>query len=180
MRKSTLKNWRIVGVITALFAVSVMVGVPVIIARASVDERITIVLDAGHGGDDGGVKGVRTGVLESELNLKMSKIVGEYFSSGGFRVVQVRKNERGLHAMGARYKKKSDLDERIKIINSATPNAVVSLHMNACSIASRRGAQVFYDANSEKSAILAQCIQTALNLSFNKPDTGREYEALTA
>ena len=64
-------------------------------ARASAPVPFTVVLDAGHGGVDPGVLGVNTGTKESDINLAIVKLLEEYFSEAGFRVVLTRKNEGG-------------------------------------------------------------------------------------
>ena len=49
----------------------------------------TVVIDAGHGGEDSGAVGV-TGALEKELNLTFSLIIGEMLEREGIRVVYTR------------------------------------------------------------------------------------------
>lgn len=112
------------------------------------DAGYVVVLDAGHGAPDGGVVGTNTGVLESDLNLKMVKILQNYLENAGVKVVLTRKNKYALSG-GAKGFKKEDFKLRKEIIESVNPDAVISIHMNFYKAQpSRRGAQVFYDAKN--------------------------------
>lgn len=178
MRRKSVSERGIAVILTVTIALAGVITPAFVAVGGRLSSAITIVLDAGHGGADGGVVGTKTGVKESEINLYMSKIVGEYLEGMGFKVVQTRKNSAALS--GGVFKKRTDMDERVRIIEKAKPAAVVSLHMNTYSSPARRGAQVFYYAKSEESKNLATVIQSGLNEKFNLADTGREYSALTA
>lgn len=154
-----------------------------IIAAAVVraDNRRVIVVDAGHGGADGGVTGKRTGVKESDLNLKVAKLLGEYLRGAGYRVVYTRENDTmHTHPDVPDNKKRADMFKRGDIINAAKPSAVVSVHMNYYSASSRRGAQVFFDRKSEDGRAFAEIMQGMLNEDINRENGGREYSALGA
>lgn len=170
----------ITAVLLAVAVVALCFSAPYISSAYRRSAGRTVVIDAGHGGADGGVSGVRTGVKESDLNLAMSKIVGEYLESAGFNVVYTRKNEKGLYSALAANKKRDDMEKRAAIINRAEPAAVVSFHMNTYSSPARRGAQVFFDGSSVQGKLLAETVQDTLNREFNLPDTGRGYSALKA
>lgn len=125
--------------------------------------KIKIVLDAGHGGVDGGVVGVRTGVKESELNLKVVKKLEKHLVDAGFIVVLTRSSEVGLYGVANSSLKRKDMEKRKKIIEKTKPNLVVSVHMNQYSLSTRRGAQVFYNAKNDNSKLLAQSVQDSFN-----------------
>ena len=125
--------------------------------------KIKIVIDAGHGGVDGGVSGVKTGVKESDLNLKVAFKLEEYFISAGFSVVMTRTSDSGLYGMATKNRKRKDMEKRRDIIKAAKPDLVVSIHMNKYSLQSRRGAQVFYKKSDENGKLLAQNIQSSFN-----------------
>lgn len=137
---------------------------------------IKIVLDAGHGGIDGGVTGVKTGVKESELNLLIVKRLEKYLSEAGFSVVLTRSSDAGLYGIATKNLKKKDMEKRKEIINSAVPSLVVSVHLNKFGMSSRRGAQVFYKESSDNSKILANSIQSCFN---EMEDAPRQSSALT-
>lgn len=134
-----------------------------------------VVVDAGHGGVDGGVVGVKTGVLESELNLIIAKKLEKYLVNGGFSVELTRKTDAGLYGMASGNLKKKDMEKRKEIIHEEKPNLVVSIHMNKYSLSSRRGAQVFYKDGDNYGKLLATSIQNNLN---DMPESIREYSPL--
>ncbi len=125
--------------------------------------KIKVVLDAGHGGIDGGVSGVKTGVMESELNLKVVKKLERYLNDAGISVVLTRTSEAGLYGVANSSLKRKDMQKRKEIIEKAQPDLVVSIHMNDYSISTRRGAQVFYKSNDERGKLLAESIQYSFN-----------------
>ena len=125
----------------------------------SPSSKFCVVLDAGHGGIDGGCVGVNTGVKESEITLDISKKVEQYLTALGITVIQTRTNEDGLYGVFASGFKKKDLKAREEIIRNANANLLVSIHLNAYTGSSSRGAQVFYTKNSEVSKELASSLQ---------------------
>lgn len=137
---------------------------------------IKIVVDAGHGGIDGGVCGINSGIKESELNLDVTKKLQNYLVSAGFGVVLTRNSEAGLYGTAVGNLKKKDMKKRREIILDSNPNLVVSIHMNKFSNSSRRGAQTFYKEGDENGKKLADSIQDSFN---EMSDTGRKYTALS-
>ncbi len=131
----------------------------------------TVVVDAGHGGIDGGV--VANGVKESDLNLEYSKCLGEYFSRSGFNVVYTRKTKDGLYGLATNGFKLRDMRKRKEIIENAKPNLVISVHMNKFSQTTRSGPQVFFQTESEQGKKLADSLQAVFN-NF----TGNNHEAI--
>lgn len=134
----------------------------------------TVVIDAGHGGADPGVTGVKTGVKESDLNLKLALVLGDLFLSAGYQSVQTRYGE-GSTSPGA-FDKSADMAARRQTIKSASPDAVISIHMNKYEGASRRGVQVFYSTDASKA--LAESLQKHLNQRMNVPTLGRGFEPI--
>lgn len=126
----------------------------------------TVVIDAGHGGIDGGVSGVNTGVTESEINLALSKSLAHFFERNGYEVVLTRTGDDGLYDENAKSKKLSDMQARRDVINSAKPDLVISVHQNYYPLSSVKGAQVFYNGSSEKGKEVAERIQSSLNDSL--------------
>ncbi len=123
----------------------------------------TIVLDAGHGGIDGGVKGI-SGSVEADINLEMAFSLKKSFESAGFKVVMTRNSQAGLYGVYTSGFKKRDMNKRREIIEKAKPHLVISVHMNSFPAdKSRRGAQVFYKIGSDESKNLSSVIQNRLN-----------------
>ena len=119
----------------------------------------TIVIDAGHGGIDGGSVGVVTKNDENHLNLEYAKCLKTYFENFDIGVVMTRSTLDGLYSPIAKNKKKSDMQKRKDIIEKSGADLVVSIHMNSFPTKASRGAQVFYDKNNESGKALADCIQ---------------------
>lgn len=162
----------IITALTFVFCFSALSTSQIGNANAS---KIKIVLDAGHGGIDGGVSGVRTGVKESELNLKVVKKLEKYLIDAGMVVILTRSSEAGLYGVASSSLKRKDMEKRRDIIESAKPDLVISIHMNKYSLSTRRGAQVFYKAEDEMGIKLANSVQSALN---DMDKATRQYSAL--
>ena len=99
--------------------------------NSTVDNRMCIVIDAGHGGVDGGATSC-TGVLESEINLNIAVRLNEVMQLLGFKTIMIRDTDRSMHTEGNTIasKKVSDLKNRVKIVNQ-NPNAIlISIHQN--------------------------------------------------
>lgn len=125
--------------------------------------KITIVLDAGHGGFDGGVVGKTTGVKESDINLAITKATKTYLKKAGYNVVLTRSNSEGLYSVTDKNKKLADFKKRKEIIEQSKPALVVSIHQNFYPIESVSGPQVFYWEKSEVSKEYARIIQNTIN-----------------
>ena len=137
----------------------------------------TVVIDAGHGGGDGGVVGLETGVTESDLNLKIALALKQQFESRQVKVILTRKDGDAL-ADGADFKRQ-DFEARREIIRKSGADAVISIHQNSFPAQrSRRGSQVFYNAGDQSSRLLAEYMQRTLNENVNKIHSGRGYDAL--
>ncbi|MDR0856158.1 MAG: N-acetylmuramoyl-L-alanine amidase [Clostridiales bacterium] len=139
-------------------------------ATAQPSLGFTVVLDAGHGGFDGGVSGVATGTKESELNLLIVKKLRPYFERAGVRVVLTRTGSGGLYGVLKKNRKRVDMQARERIINDTRPALMVSIHQNFFSQNGQRGAQVFYKPKSEASKALGEAIRAVLALDLSHCD----------
>lgn len=131
---------------------------------ASKDGNKIILLDAGHGGVDGGASG-KSGVLEKDLNLKIAKKLEQILISNGFLAVMTRIDDYSIHDSDdktIRSKKRSDLQNRLELVAKANAQVLVSIHMNKFEIEKYKGAQVFYSPNNEDSKKLGEFIQNRL------------------
>ncbi len=121
-----------------------------------------IVLDAGHGGDDGGAIGIKTKVREKEINLAITKKISRLFESAGATVVLTRTDDGALCKNG--FNKMEDMNNRARIIKEARPYIVISIHCNSFPQNSHvHGAQMFYYPDSLTGKYLAQSIQESIS-----------------
>ena len=127
------------------------------------DKGMRIVLDAGHGGIDGGVTGKATGVKESDLNLQITMKIKDVLEDLGFDITLTRKTQMGLYDTTAKGFKKRDMQKRKKIIQAADPALVISVHQNFYPSRSSRGAQVFYKKAYKEGEKFALALQETLN-----------------
>ena len=152
---------------------------------SAADAGMKIVLDAGHGGVDGGVTGKTTGVKESDINLAITRKLKIALEEVGFEVVLTRKTEGGLYDTATKGFKKRDMERRKQIVQEEKPALVISVHQNLYPTRSVRGAQVFYNGQNEKSTKLAREMQTKLNGLYAKErvkarkETAAEYFMLS-
>lgn len=133
----------------------------------------TIIIDAGHGGIDGGATSC-TGVLESTLNLQIAIRLNDLLSFLGMDTAMIRTTDTSIYTEGNTIaaQKVSDLKERVRIVNDTANAILISIHQNTFSDSRYSGAQVFYAA-TESSRELAQEIQTAF-LSTINPESNRK------
>ena len=135
----------------------------------------TVIIDAGHGGEDGGAVGV-TGLVEKDLNLDLAGRLCALLEADGVRVIMTRTEDVLLYDRGADYqgrKKVLDLAAR-QAIGDANPDAIfVSLHANTFPEQIYHGLQVWYSPNSEKSVLLAESIRAEV-VSTLQPDNHRQ------
>ena len=136
--------------------------------------RPRIVLDAGHGGIDGGATG--NGITEKEINLilvEKTEMLCELF---GFDVVLTRSEDISIHdpdKKTVRSQKNSDLRNRLEIMKEPGLCAAVSIHLNKFPQSSVKGAQVFYSPNLPQSKVLAETIQTNIH-TYVQPENSRK------
>ncbi len=128
----------------------------------------TVVIDPGHGGSDPGSIGYKSKVHEADLNLKLSLMLKTKLESAGINVVMTRATEDSLAPGSGRKWKKQDMEMRKEIIKNIRPNMVISLHQNSYTNHSLRGAQVFYDKNSDISKQIADYIQEQFKQDLDK------------
>lgn len=142
-----------------------------------------IVIDAGHGGVDGGCIGKYTKVVESELNLVYAKNLKRQLIGYGFCVVMTRNGSGGLYDEGAANLKKSDMKKRKEIIENSNCDIVISIHMNSYVLESSSGGQVFYDKENKTGQALAESLQEQIRLGLGnttKKASAGDYYILNA
>lgn len=163
-------------VVLALFIALAAGGsraVSVLSANAPITGRKTVIIDAGHGGVDGGATSV-TGVLESKFNLDIALKLRDIMELLGINTLMIRETDCSVYTEGSSIaqKKVSDLKERVRIANSTANAFLVSIHQNHFSMPQFSGAQVFY-APTEGSREVAERLQSAFIHTVN-PQSNRQ------
>lgn len=137
----------------------------------------TVILDAGHGGEDGGAVGV-DGIIEKDINLAITLKLKDLLEVSGYNVVLTRDKDVSIYdddAESLREKKRSDLRNRSEIIedNSKNKNAVfVSIHQNKFPNPKYFGTQIFYSKNDPKSEELANSVKDSV-VNLIQPENTR-------
>ena len=130
--------------------------------QTAVEREATIVIDAGHGGIDGGATSC-TGVLESAINLQIALRLNDLLHFLGYDTVMIRTTDTSVYTQGTTIaaQKVSDLKERVRIVNETKRAILISIHQNTFQGSKTNGAQVFY-APTAGSRELAQILQSKL------------------
>ncbi len=140
-------------------------------ANASLSaQNITVVIDPGHGGRDGGAVG-KDGTLEKDLNLAVALKLKALLETMDIQVVMTRDTDIELADPDSPHKKADDLNARLQLAQSQENAVFISIHMNNFPIEKYRGLQVYYSENHTRSLTLAQTVQdTAQNALRNTDD----------
>jgi N-acetylmuramoyl-L-alanine amidase len=136
----------------------------------------TVIIDAGHGGEDPGVVSSYSGIKEKDLNLEIATKTKELLEKDGFKVIMTRTEDKLEYQPGTTsvtQKRKQDLQRRKKIMDESGADIVVSIHMNGFKETQYYGAQTFYPPNSAESQKLAAAIQKTLK-EIVDPENGRQ------
>ena len=133
-------------------------------ASAEQSSLPTVVVDPGHGGEDGGAVST-DGIHESKLNLEIGLRTRDLLRFLGLPVIMTRESDVSIHSPEAQTvseKKVSDLKNRVRIVNETRGSILVSIHQNMFSESKYRGAQVFY-AETAGSKELAERLQAVFD-----------------
>lgn len=130
----------------------------------------TVIVDAGHGGDDGGAIGI-DGTVEKDINLDIALKLEKILKFYGFNVIMTRTQDvmtcdDGLDSL--RKRKISDIHNRFELMRKNPDAIFISVHQNKFKDSSQHGTQVFYSGNDERSKELAEAIQTSVTLTLQR------------
>lgn len=132
-----------------------------------------VVIDAGHGKPDEGAVGLY-GTTEEAINLKIALKLQSLIEQSGGIVYLTRSDENGIYSADSsdtiKQMKVSDIKNRVAIGNQEDVDIFVSIHLNKYPESIYSGWQTFYQADSEESIKLANCIQEGLNKSISTPN----------
>lgn len=127
---------------------------------------VTVVLDPGHGGRDGGAVGVSS-TYEKELNLEISLLLRDMLTASGINVVMTRTDDTMLSSGGGGTLKSQDLRARREIAQSIENAVFVSIHMNSFPIEKYNGLEVYYSVNNESSKTIAENLRSSVIKELN-------------
>lgn len=173
------RNKIILSAVLLLILSSVTFGSVVVSKMTAVDAssdkliNATVIVDAGHGGVDGGTS-ADDGTLEKHLNLQIALKLESILKSMGINTVMTRTEDISIHDESAntiRNKKISDLKNRLSIINNTDDSVFVSIHQNHFSNPIYYGTQIFYSKNNPESSILANSIRQSVISVLQKNNT---------
>lgn len=123
-----------------------------------------IIVDAGHGGPDGGAVG-KGDILEKDIALSVAIALRDYLQQAGALVIMTREEDDDLaddSIKNYRTRWKTDLRNRVEILNNSDANMFVSIHLNASNSPSWSGAQTFYHPRIKESEIMSKFIQAEI------------------
>lgn len=155
----------IIAIITCLLIITYIA--PTVNAKVVDDDEKIILIDAGHGGIDGGAKS-KTGTIEKDINLEISLKLKACLEEKGYKVYMTRDSDEGLYEKGTtvKEKKREDLKNRAKMKSDTGCDIFISIHQNMFPQSKCFGAQVWY-ASNDKSYKLASLIQDSLKETIN-------------
>jgi len=149
---------------------------------SSISSLGTVIVDAGHGGEDPGKVSSYSKVNEKDINLAIAKMLAEELKNSGYRVIMTREEDKLDYKEGTTDitdKRRQDLTKRKEIMDNSGADIVVSIHLNDFSQSQYYGAQVFYPPNSEDSKNLAVNIQNSLKENVDPSNKRQALEKTT-
>ncbi len=170
-------------VIAYFFVNNIEENVP---AYAHLNEQPIVIIDAGHGGEDGGAS-TADGTLEKDINLKIALYLKDILHISGYDVIMTREDDSSQHsefAVTIREKKISDMDNRLSVLNENPSAIFVSIHQNKFTEEYCSGAQVFYNTGNNSGKALAEQVQNQLRALLDpqndriEKSSGEEYYLL--
>lgn len=178
-------SFAIFSIIAALISLVFIIpmldfGFPLPNVDAAAKSDITVIIDAGHGGEDGGCEG--NGLVEKDLNLDIALRVASLLEDAGINVVMTRDTDILLYDKNSDYvgkKKAQDVRRRLEIAKNQDDPVLVSIHMNYFAQTQYSGLQVWYSKNDPRSRILAGLIQTETKNTL-QPKNNRSIKEATS
>lgn len=145
------------------------------------DSFPTILLDAGHGGVDGGASSKDGKIVEKHLNLEIAMKLKPILQLFGYNVVTTRETDVSIHddsANSIRQKKVSDIRNRLSLLENSDAQLLLSIHQNTYSESIYSGTQVFYGRKNPLSKQFAQSIQQSVH-NLLQPENNRKIKIST-
>lgn len=179
-KKSLLHLFFVIAIFLVLSFAFFFIGKSVVISNVEYSsdvsnfptrKRYTVVIDAGHGGVDGGAS--VNDIYEKDINLTLSKRIKELFELYNVDVIMTRETDDLLCDDSSKHKKRDDLFNRLKISETVSNPIFVSIHMNKFPQEKYKGLQVFYSPNNAESEALSLIIQNTTK-ELIQPENSRQ------
>ena len=148
------------------------------IAYEATTDKKTIIIDAGHGGEDGGAIG-KNGTFEKDINLKIAKKLYSKLTDLNIKCILTRDTDILLYDRTQDYqgrKKALDMQARKRIAESYDNAIFISIHQNSFPEERYSGFQAYYSTNSSASRALATLIENSIRTSL-QPNNHRASKA---
>ena len=162
-------------VATLFIVISSLINSKELPAAAEKSSSTIVIIDAGHGGEDGGTIGVN-GCYEKDINLEIAKKLCVFLSSRGIKTILTRDSDMLLYDRNQDFqgrKKHLDMLARLQIVNSYENAIFVSIHQNAFPQEKYSGFQTYYSQNNESSLALANLIEKGIKEHL-QPENNRK------
>lgn len=178
-RSKYFSFWPVLALVLCVFIIASVVlsrSVTVLSEQTPLERKHCYIIDAGHGGVDGGATSC-TGILESNMNLQIAMRLDDMMRLLGMQTKMIRTEDISVYTDGQTIaaKKVSDLKERVRLIQEEENPILVSIHMNHFTDSRYFGPQVFY-ANTDSSKEIATGLQNALKINL-VPNNNRQPKA---
>lgn len=141
--------------------------------KANVEITPTVIIDAGHGGFDGGAV-ASDGTNEKDINLEISLKLAEMLRLNGFKVIMTRTEDTGTDTVSGSIakRKKNDLQNRLKLMEENPDALYISVHLNKFTTSAASGTQVFYTPNFKEAYKLSLFVQKSV-VNMLQPENTR-------
>ena len=143
------------------------------------EKKETIVIDAGHGGEDGGTVAVN-GVNEKDINLSIALILRDLLVADNYQVIMIRDGDYSVGDNtldGLMDRKRSDIRSRLQTVVETGECLYIGIHQNYFTESKYYGAQMFYSPNRPESALLAEAIRASVVSALQPENTRQNKEA---
>lgn len=160
-------------VVICIIATFGYVKTEIIDVNSTVNSIPTIIIDAGHGGFDGGASAA-DGTVEKDINLQIALKTAHMLKLNGFKVIMTRNTDTGTEddeSQTIPKRKKSDLSNRLQIMKDNPDAIFVSIHLNKFTTSAANGAQVFYTKNYKEAYDLANSVQQSITTLIQPENT---------
>ena len=129
--------------------------------------------NSAHGGFDGGAV-AQDGTIEKDINLNIALSLEKMLKQSGFEVIMTRTEDTSTEDNSGDKipsKKKSDLRNRLLLMEKYENAVFVSIHLNKFTTSAASGSQIFYSGNEDNSKILGELIQNSIISKLQKDNT---------